>query len=59
MILSQFDVGLHPEFGFTRRATDVDMNPRLLAREEKESKTPIPEYRWTQRYLWKYTQSAY
>jgi hypothetical protein len=45
MIVGKFDFGLQAKLGFAVAAVDVDMGPRLLAREEVEAITILSESR--------------
>jgi len=46
VVLSQLDFRFYPEFGFAVGPIDVDVYTWFFAREEIETKAPVPEDRW-------------
>jgi hypothetical protein len=46
-VLGEFYGWFDPELRFAVPAVDVNMHPRLFAREEKETESAFPEYGWT------------
>lgn len=51
VILSQLNLRFKPKLGLAMTTVNMDMHSRLFAREEKEAKTSLTEYRWTHSFF--------